>query len=123
MTVVPPDAVDVDEEFVVAPGKALRLADMIDAMVNEIHAAPLDDEARSRFLELYQCTLVEVGSTLSDALLAELARVRIALDDDATCDEVRVALTQLEGWLHGVILGVMTRSTSFVLPLADSVSE
>lgn len=117
MTVVPPEAADADGELVVAPGKALRLADMIDSLVQEIHAAPLDAEARARFLRLYQSTLIEVGSTLSDALLDELARVQTAtVDDCATCDELRVAMTQLEGWLHGVLLGVLTGSTSFTLP-------
>lgn len=124
MTLAPPDTTDGDSELVVAPGKALRLADMIDALVHEIHAAPLDDEARSRFLYLYQSTLVEVGSTLSDALLEELARVQTTtVDECATCDELRVAMTQLEGWLHGVLLGVLTGSTSFALPETTEGAE
>ena len=105
-----------DGELVVAPGKALRLADMIEALVAEIHAAPLDEQARDRFLHMYHSTLVEVGSTLSNALLEELARVQTrTIDTQATCDELRIAMTQLEGWLHGVLLGVLTGSTSFVL--------
>lgn len=120
MTVVPPETASADDELVVAPGKALRLADMIDALVQEIHAAPLDDEARARFLYLYQSTLIEVGSTLSDVLLDELARFQTSsVDDCASCDELRVAMTQLEGWLHGVLLGVLTGSTSFSLPQED----
>lgn len=110
-----------DREVVVAPGKALRLADMIETLVQEVHAAPIDDEARTRFLRLYRATLVEVGSTLSDALLTELARVQTAtIDDCSTCDELRVAMTQLQGWLHGVILGVLTGSTTFELLDAGS---
>lgn len=124
MTVVPPEAAGADGELVVAPGKALRLADMIDALVQEIHAAPLDDEARARFLHLYQSTLIEVGSTLSDALLDELARFQTStVGDCASCDELRVAMTQLEGWLHGVLLGVLTGSTSFTLPGEDAPTE
>jgi hypothetical protein len=116
MTVAPEEAAAADGEVVVAPGKALRLADMIDALVQEIHAAPLDEIARARFLELYQSTLVEVGSTLSDELLEELARMQTAsINDGATFDELRVAMTQLEGWLHGVLLGVLTGSTSFTI--------
>ena len=103
--------------MVVAPGKALRLADMIEALVKEIHEAPIDEEARVRFLGLYHATLVEVGSTLSDALLEELARLQTAnVSDGASCDELRLALTQVEGWLHGVILGVLTGRTLFALP-------
>ena len=106
-----------DNEMVVAPGKALRLADMIDVLVKEIHEAPIDEEARIRFLGLYHATLVEVGSTLSDALLEELARLQTAnMDEWASCDELRLAMTQIEGWLHGVILGVLTGRTLIALP-------
>lgn len=105
-----------DDEMVVAPGKALRLADMIDTLVREIHEAPLDEDARLRFLRLYHATLVEVGSTLSDALLDELARLQTAnVTDAASCDELRLAMCQVEGWLHGVILGVLTGRTLFAL--------
>jgi hypothetical protein len=106
-----------EAEMVVAPGKALRLADMIDALVTELHEAPIDEEARVRFLALYHATLVEVGSTLSDALLEELARLQtMNVGEGASCDELRLALTQVEGWLHGVILGVLTGCTQFALP-------
>ena len=118
------DIESVDTEVVVAPGKALRLADMIDAMVEELHDAPLDDEARDRFLTLYRATLVEVGSTLSDALLTELARVQtMSVDECASCDELRIAMTQLAGWLHGVILGVLTGTTLFTLAEAEPYAE
>ena len=118
------DVESVDDEVVVAPGKALRLADMIDAMVTELHEAQLDDEARTRFLALYRATLIEVGSTLSDALLTELARVQtVSVDECASCDELRVAMTQLAGWLHGVILGVLTGTTLFTLAESEPVSE
>lgn len=130
MTVVPQEAaVDVDDvdeaELVVAPAKALRLADMIDSLLREVRAAPLDEVARVRFLRLYQSTLVEVGSTLSDALLTELARIQTAtIDDGASFDELRVAMTQLEGWLHGVILGVLTGATLVEIPATeDPVSD
>lgn len=108
-----------EDEVVVVPSKAVRLADMIESLVEEIHAAPLDDEARSRFLCMYHSTLVEVGSTLSDALLEELNRVQTSVDDAATFDELRVAMTQLEGWLHGLLIGVLTGSTKFMLPDED----
>jgi len=105
------------DELVVAPGKALRLADMIDTLVKEIHEAPIDEEARVRFIQLYHATLVEVGSTLSDTLLDELARLQTAnVNEAATCDELRLAMTQVEGWLHGVLLGVLTGRTSIAVP-------
>ncbi len=101
-----------DSELVVAPGKALRLADMIEALVNEIHEAPIDEEARTRFLGLYQATLIEVGSTLSDALLDEFARLQTTnVTDCASCDELRLAMTQMEGWLHGLLIGVLAGRT------------
>ena len=116
--------VQTEVEIVVAPGKALRLADMIDKMVEELHSSPLDEKARARFLLLYRATLVEVGSTLSDALLTELARMQtMSVDEGATFDELRVAMTQLAGWLHGVILGVLTGTTLFDLAEPESLRE
>jgi len=110
-----------DDEVVVVPSKAVRLADMIESLVEEIHAAPLGDEARERFLCMYHSTLIEVGSTLSDALLEELNRIQTSVDDVATFDELRVAMTQLEGWLHGLLIGVLAGSTKFLLPDEDAV--
>ena len=105
-----------DADLVMAPGRALQLTDMIDALVRESRAAPLDGAARIRFLTLYQATLIEVASTLSDALLDELWRVQTrGLSDTATFDELRVAMTRLEGWLHDALLGVLTDSTPFAL--------
>jgi hypothetical protein len=102
-----------DAQLVVAPGKALRLTNMIDALVEKTRAAPLDGAARIRFLTLYEATLIEMGSTLSDALLDELWRVQTQdLSDAATFDELRVAMTELEGWLHDVLAGVLSGSTS-----------
>jgi hypothetical protein len=101
-------------EVVVAPAKALRLADMIDTLVKEIHQAPIDEEARVRFIGLYHATLIEVGSTLSDKLLEELARLQtMNITEASSCDELRLAMTQVEGWLQGVILGVLTGRTMF----------
>jgi len=103
-----------DVEVLVAPGKAMRLADMIDTMVHEVHAAPIDDAARVRLLSLYRAILVEVGSTLSDALLEELARLQtVTTDPSCSIDEVRVAMAQLEGWLHGLIEGMVTGALAF----------
>ena len=112
------DTEAVDGEVLVHPSKFLRLADMIDRLVFELHAAPIDDAARERLLAMYRSTLVEVGSTLSDALLDELGRLQTAgLDAKASIDEARVAMTQLEGWLHGVIEGMISGALSFSLPL------
>jgi len=102
-----------ETERVVAPVKALRLTDMIDALVREGRAEPLDGVARTHLLTLYQATLIEVGSILSDALLDELWRMQTrGLSDAATFDELRVAMTQLEDSLQGVLRGVLAGTTS-----------
>jgi len=113
---------EMHNEILVAPGKAMRLADMIDTMVRELHAAPIDDAARIRLLSAYRSVLVEVGSTLSDALLDELARLQTAsLDPSCSIDEARVAMAQLEGWLHGLIEAMVTGVLA--VNVADSVAD
>lgn len=92
---------DPELELVMAPVKAMRLADMVDAIVAELHASPLDGATRARVRLLYRDALVEVGSTLSDPLLEELARLHPGCEAESD-DELRIDIVLLSGWLHGL---------------------
>jgi hypothetical protein len=46
-----------------------------------------------------------VASTVSDALIDELVRLRVApLDQEASVDQIKVAQAQLLGWVSGLVL-------------------
>ncbi len=111
-------------EVVASPAKAVRLAGAIDALVAEVHAAPLDEAARVRLLRAYHAALVEVGSTVSDALLEELRRLGLTdLDPQSSLALARVAVSQLDGWLHGVLEGMFTGALSFDLALPQQPGD
>ncbi len=99
---------------VLAPAKVVRLAEMVDAIVDELHDEPVDGATRARLRQLYRAALVEVGSTLSDPLLDELSHLQpssaVASDDD-----LRVAVAQLAGWLRGLRAGLATGDVAFIL--------
>lgn len=99
---------------VVAPGKALRLAAMVDAIVEELHGECLDEASKARVRLMYEKALIEVGSTLSDPLLEELARLQPSLCA-ASDDELRVDIVLLAGWLHGLRFGLAVAEVPYSL--------
>jgi len=94
-------------EVLLTPEKAIRLSDMIRSILDELHrSAPDGSLARERLAAVYGSALVELGSTLSDPLLDELANLQTgSIDDSSSIDEVRIALAQLSGWVLGLLLG------------------
>lgn len=102
---------DPELEVVISPVKAMRLADMVDAIVEELHAKPLDGATRARVRLLYRDALVEVGSTLSDPLLEELARLHPGCEAESD-DELRIDIVLLSGWLHGLRFGLAVAEMS-----------
>lgn len=96
-------------EAVEEPAKLMRIGSMVKQLLEEVRGAELDDAARSRLKEVYETSLRELGSALSDDLREELDRVAIpfgegdAVPSDA---ELRVAQAQLVGWLEGLFHGI-----------------
>jgi hypothetical protein len=87
----------------------------------------LDDAARRRVITTHRATLIEVASTVSDALMDEMVALRFEpLDGGATIDEIKVAEAQLVGWVNGVILAAANVGTptdvdlSSVTPLSEA---
>lgn len=105
---------DDSDLVVLAPAKVVRLAEMIDAITDELHDEPIDRAARARLRDLYRVVLVEVGSTLSDPLLDELAHLQQS-PEVGSDDEMRVVVAQLAGWLRGLRAGLATGDVPFVL--------
>lgn len=99
---------------VLAPAKVLRLATMIDSIVEELRSRPVDGETRARVRVMYGDFLIEVGSALSDPLLEELARFHPSAG--ATTDDVlRVDLVLLAGWLRGLRDGLAAAEVPYDL--------
>ena len=95
------------EEAVQHPAKVMRIAAMARQLLEEVRRAPLDEASRSRLREIYETSVVELGQVLSPELKEELGRLSLPFQDDSPSDaELRVAHSQLVGWLEGLFHGI-----------------
>jgi hypothetical protein len=93
--------------LVVAPVKLRRLRRALEASVAELDLVPVDETARGRLVEMHADVLIEIASTVSDDLLAELVRLGIRpLDPDVSVAQLRIAHLQLLGWVIGAVAGL-----------------
>ena len=56
-------------EFVEEPAKVVRVGTMMRQLLEEVKSSPLDDQSRERLKEIYQSSITELGSALSDDLI------------------------------------------------------
>ena len=89
------------------PDKLLRLAGTVQGLLKEVRATELDDPGRERLAQVHRSVLDELGTVVSDDLVAELEAMDVdGIDADATGGELRVAQAQLAGWLEGLFHGI-----------------
>lgn len=107
-----------DAQSVTEPAKVMRIGSMVKQLLEEVRAAPLDEASRERLAEVYERSIVELSSSLSDDLQDELHNLALPFRDDATPSdaELRVAQAQLVGWLEGLFHGI--QATLFAQQLA-----
>jgi hypothetical protein len=104
-----PILVETDPEatFVRSPTKLIRIASMTRAMLEEVKHAPLDDQGRSRIVQVHEKSLEELREVLSPQLLEEFNEVFVPLTGpNPTEAELRIAQAQLIGWLEGLFHGI-----------------
>jgi hypothetical protein len=90
----------------VASGKLARLAAMVSTMAIELRGLELNQDARARMLRMHQQLIDELAVMLRPELSAELAALRMRLDDHLappTTAELRIAHAQLKGWLESMM--------------------
>lgn len=92
------------------PAKVMRVATMIQRLLEEERAAPLDEASRQRLAELHASSVAELKDGLSPDLADELQRLARPFGPDHTPsdDELRIAQAQLVGWLEGLFQGIQT---------------
>ena len=104
----PDEADEPREETVSEPGKVMRVGSMIKQLLEEVRATELDEPSRIRLREIYDTSIRELGSALSEDLKQELERLAFPFADDSvpTDIELRIAQAQLVGWLEGLFHGI-----------------
>lgn len=100
-------------EMIGEPAKLLRIATMTRSMLAEARTATLDEEGRARLNDVYQATLKQLRSVLTDDLTEEFEEYFQPLTDEVpTQAEIRVAQAQLVGWLEGLFSGIQAAIVS-----------
>ena len=96
------------EEAVTEPAKVMRIGAMIRTLLDEVRQASLDEAGRERLRTIYDESVSELASALSDDLAEELERLTHPFDSDGVPSEaeLRVAQAQLVGWLEGLFHGI-----------------
>ena len=90
------------------PAKVMRIGTMLKQLLGELRSADLDEPSRQRLREIYETSVLEVGSALSSDLREELARLASPFEDPEppSAVELQIAKAQLVGWLEGLIQGM-----------------
>jgi len=114
---VEPEVVDtevVDSEIqeqvdraVTEPARVMRIGAMIRQLLEEVRQAPLDEASRDRLRGIYETSIEELGTALSEELRDELARLTLPFNSETPSEsELRIAQAQLVGWLEGLFHGM-----------------
>jgi Protein of unknown function (DUF2587) len=115
---VPADAVqdgdDADEgeritSLVEQPAKVMRIGRMVQQLLEEVKAAPVDEPGRKRLATVLHTSIKELKDGLAPELDDELDRLIQPFDENTpTESELRIAQAQLVGWLEGLFHGIQT---------------
>ncbi len=101
------EEVDPTASMIESPAKVMRIGSMVKQLLDEVRAASLDDAGRTRLREIYELSVRELASALSEDLQAELDRMVIPFGEGVpTESELRIAQAQLVGWLEGLFHGI-----------------
>jgi hypothetical protein len=99
-------------EAVSHPAKVMRIGSMIKQLLEEVRRAPLDEASRERLASIYQVSVDELASGLSEDLQEELRKLAAPFaearenGEPPTEAELRIAQAQLVGWLEGLFHGI-----------------
>jgi len=101
------EEVDATAGMIESPAKVMRIGSMVKQLLDEVRSASLDEAGRTRLREIYELSVRELASALSEDLQAELDRMAIPFGEGVpTESELRIAQAQLVGWLEGLFHGI-----------------
>ena len=96
-------------ELVEQPAKVMRIGRMIQQLLEEVKAAPVDEPGRHRLARVLHTSIQELKDGLAPELDDELDRLIDPFDSDTPSEsELRIAQAQLVGWLEGLFHGIQT---------------
>lgn len=95
---------------ITSPAKIIRIGAMAKQLLEEVRNTPLDEAYRGQLRDIYDRSLEQLKSALSPELAEELDELsfEFATSDVPTESEIRMAQSQLVGWLEGLFHGIQT---------------
>jgi Protein of unknown function (DUF2587) len=96
-------------DLVEQPAKVMRIGRMVQQLLEEVKAAPVDEAGRKRLARVLHTSISELKDGLAPELDEELARLIHPFEEEAPSEsELRIAQAQLVGWLEGLFHGIQT---------------
>lgn len=93
--------------YVHSPDKLMRIAAVARAMLAEARDTPCEQAGCERFRAIYESTISELSSLLSEDLQRELAHIAVPFSQESPSpSELRIAQAELVGWLEGLFSGI-----------------
>jgi proteasome activator-like protein len=101
------DAVEAEIGRVREPARLLRVSTMARSLLDEARGLPLDEHARDQLRHIHARVVEEIGNAVAPELRDELNRL-LPQQSESTLSqaEIRIAQSQLVGWLEGVFQGI-----------------
>lgn len=97
-----------DQPDISSPAKIIRIGAMVKQLLDEVRNTSLDEASRGQLRDIYERSLEQLKSALSPELADELEELSFDFADGAVPSEVelRLAQSQLVGWLEGLFHGI-----------------
>ena len=96
-------------DLVEQPAKVMRIGRMVQQLLEEVKAAPVDEPGRKRLAQVVHTSISELKDGLAPELDEELDRLIQPFESDTPSEsELRIAQAQLVGWLEGLFHGIQT---------------
>ena len=96
-------------DLVEQPAKVMRIGRMVQQLLEEVKAAPVDDAGRQRLAKVLHTSIQELKDGLAPELDDELDRLIEPFDVNTPSEsELRFAQATLVGWLEGLFHGIQT---------------
>ena len=87
----------------------MRIGRMVQQLLEEVKAAPVDEPGRKRLATVLHTSITELKDGLAPELDDELDRLIQPFEEDTPSEsELRIAQAQLVGWLEGLFHGIQT---------------
>ncbi len=96
-------------DLVEEPAKVMRIGRMVQQLLEEVKAAPVDDSGRKRLANVLHTSITELKAGLAPELGEEIDRLIEPFSESTPSEsELRIAQAQLVGWLEGLFHGIQT---------------